>query len=70
MARGAYAGGTHAAQTQQQQKQQETVMPNFARHLVWLAIAIVGALSLATVALGRGEAVSALWVWWPRCACT
>ena len=37
-------------------------MPNIARHLGWLAVAIVGALSLAAVALGRGEAVSALWV--------
>ena len=32
------------------------------RHLAWLAIAILGAFSLATLALGRGEAVSALWV--------
>ena len=37
-------------------------MPNIARHMIWLAVAIVGALSLAAVALGRGEAVSALWV--------
>lgn len=32
------------------------------RHLPWLAFAILGAFALATVALGRGEAVSALWV--------
>jgi len=32
------------------------------RHLAWLVIAILGAFSLATLALGRGEAVSALWV--------
>ena len=32
------------------------------RHLAWLGVAIVGAFALATVALGRGEAVSALWV--------
>ncbi len=32
------------------------------RHLVWLLVALAGAFALATVALGRGEAVSALWV--------
>nr|WP_295079050.1 carbon starvation CstA family protein [uncultured Roseateles sp.] len=32
------------------------------RHLPWAALAILGAFALATVALGRGEAVSALWV--------
>jgi len=32
------------------------------RHLAWLGVAIVGAFALATVALGRGESVSALWV--------
>ena len=32
------------------------------RHLVWLAIAVFGAFALATIALGRGEAVSALWI--------
>ena len=37
-------------------------MPILRRHLIWLAIAIFGAFSLATLALGRGEAVSALWV--------
>jgi len=31
-------------------------------HLAWAGVAIVGALSLAYVALARGEAVSALWV--------
>lgn len=31
-------------------------------HLAWAGVAIVGALSLAYVALTRGEAVSALWV--------
>ncbi len=37
-------------------------MSNIGRHLVWLVIAIAGALALATLALSRGEAVSALWV--------
>ncbi len=37
-------------------------MSNIRRHLVWLVVAIVGAFALATVALGRGEAVSALWL--------
>ena len=32
------------------------------RHGVWLLISILGAFALATVALGRGEAISALWV--------
>ena len=37
-------------------------MAHIKRHLVWLAIAVVGAFALATIALGRGEAVSALWI--------
>jgi len=37
-------------------------MPNLRRHLVWLLVAIVGAFALATIALGRGETVNALWV--------
>lgn len=32
------------------------------RHLPWALVAIAGAFALATVALGRGEAVSALWI--------
>src|SRR6218665_316518 len=32
------------------------------RHLPWAVVAILGAASLAVVALARGEAVSALWV--------
>ncbi|WIV96937.1 carbon starvation CstA family protein [Kinneretia aquatilis] len=35
---------------------------NIRRHLGWLLVAVLGAFALATVALGRGEAVSALWV--------
>jgi len=37
-------------------------MQSLSRHLVWLLIAIVGAFALGTVALTRGEAVSALWI--------
>ncbi|MBS0452335.1 MAG: carbon starvation protein A [Proteobacteria bacterium] len=37
-------------------------MHNIRRHLVWLVVAIVGAFALGTVALARGEAISALWV--------
>ncbi|HEU5293474.1 MAG TPA: carbon starvation CstA family protein [Burkholderiaceae bacterium] len=37
-------------------------MANIGRHLTWLAVAVVGAFALATIALGRGEAVSALWI--------
>ena len=35
---------------------------NLRRHLAWAGIAILGAASLATVALSRGETISALWV--------
>src|SRR4051794_3917529 len=32
------------------------------RHAVWVVVAVLGAFALATVALSRGETVSALWV--------
>lgn len=32
------------------------------QHLVWVAVAILGAFALGTVALARGETVNALWV--------
>lgn len=35
---------------------------NLRRHLAWAGVAILGAVSLATVALSRGETISALWV--------
>src|ERR1700719_1113587 len=37
-------------------------MPKILRILIWLAIAIVGALALATVALHRGEQINAMWL--------
>ena len=37
-------------------------MSTLTRHLGWAGVAILGALSLAVVALGRGESISALWV--------
>lgn len=37
-------------------------MSSIRRHLAWAGVAILGAASLAVVALARGEAVSALWV--------
>ena len=37
-------------------------MPSIRRHLVWFLVAIAGAFSLGTVALARGEAISALWI--------
>jgi carbon starvation protein len=37
-------------------------MLNLRRHLPWAGVAILGAISLATVALSRGETISALWV--------
>jgi carbon starvation protein len=35
---------------------------NLGKHLVWLLIAIAGAFALGTIALKRGEVISALWV--------
>jgi carbon starvation protein len=40
----------------------DNMSSSIGRHLAWLGVAIVGAFALATVALGRGESVSALWV--------
>jgi carbon starvation protein len=38
-------------------------MPLFLkRHLAWLFVSLLGAFAMATIALGRGEAISALWV--------
>jgi carbon starvation protein len=37
-------------------------MPFLRRHLPWLLVALLGAFGLATLALSRGEAVSALWI--------
>ncbi|GAA4338956.1 carbon starvation CstA family protein [Variovorax defluvii] len=37
-------------------------MHTIRRHLVWLVVAIAGGFALGTVALARGEAISALWV--------
>jgi carbon starvation protein len=37
-------------------------MKRIGEHLMWLAVAVLGAFAFATVALARGEAVSALWI--------
>src|SRR5438552_5890895 len=37
-------------------------MPKTLRILIWFAVAILGALALATVALHRGEQISAMWL--------
>ena len=37
-------------------------MPKILRILIWLAIALLGALALATVALHRGEQINAMWL--------
>src|SRR6202049_2060975 len=37
-------------------------MPKTLRILIWLAVAILGALALATVALHRGEEINAMWL--------
>src|SRR5437868_5697919 len=38
------------------------IMNRIGQHLMWLAVAILGAFAFATVALSRGETVSALWI--------
>src|SRR4249919_931499 len=37
-------------------------MPKIFRILIWLAVALLGALALATIALHRGEKINALWL--------
>lgn len=37
-------------------------MSQISRHLVWFVVALVGAFALGTVALSRGETISALWI--------
>ena len=40
----------------------QTSSKGLGQHLVWLAVAVLGAFALGTVALARGETVNALWV--------
>ncbi len=37
-------------------------MPKMLSILIWLAVALLGALALATVALHRGEQINAMWL--------
>ena len=37
-------------------------MPKILRILIWLAVALLGALALATIALHRGEQINAMWL--------
>ncbi|RJG00169.1 carbon starvation CstA family protein [Noviherbaspirillum sedimenti] len=37
-------------------------MRHFKQHIAWIALAIVGAFSFGTIALQRGEAISAVWI--------
>src|SRR6202162_4099978 len=37
-------------------------MPKTARILIWILVALLGALALATVALHRGEQINAMWL--------
>src|SRR5580700_5610984 len=37
-------------------------MPKSLRILTWLAVAVLGALALATIALHRGEQINAMWL--------
>ena len=39
-----------------------TISKGLGQHLVWLAVAVLGAFALGTVALARGETINALWV--------
>ena len=38
------------------------LMPKILRILIWLAVALLGALALATIALHRGEQINAMWL--------
>ena len=40
----------------------QTSSKGLGEHLVWLAVAVLGAFALGTVALARGETINALWV--------
>jgi carbon starvation protein len=40
----------------------QSLMPKILRVLIWLAVALLGALALATVALHRGEQINAMWL--------
>ena len=40
----------------------KTFMPKIFRILIWLAVALLGALALATIALHRGEQINAMWL--------
>src|SRR5450755_4800370 len=37
-------------------------MPKILRILIWIAVALLGALALATIALHRGEQINAMWL--------
>jgi carbon starvation protein len=37
-------------------------MPKWSKALLWIAISLLGAVALATIALHRGEAISAMWL--------
>ncbi len=37
-------------------------MKKLSQHLVWIALAIIGAFALGTIALKRGESINALWI--------
>ena len=37
-------------------------MNTISKYVIWVAIAILGAFSLGTVALSQGESINALWI--------
>jgi carbon starvation protein len=41
---------------------QENAMNTISKYVIWVAIAILGAFSLGTVALSQGESINALWI--------
>ena len=46
----------------QDEKRAKSKMPKSLRILIWLAVAILGAFALATIALHRGEQINAMWL--------
>src|SRR5690606_41751687 len=37
-------------------------MASITKHAIWIAVAVVGAFALGSVALSRGETINALWI--------
>src|SRR4029077_12232720 len=46
----------------QDEKRAKPKMPKSLRIIIWLAVAVLGAFALATIALHRGEQINAMWL--------